>query len=150
MLCSHSPCAYISQHSKYALPQMAALAPSCGDSGVCESRRSNSHKAAHQQEGAVRGLHSWPVHRILQGLIAAVAAAGFVMKTYWHKIKSFFGRSESKSLADEEDANPDLAGYLLLSMASANNFFRRMFSTSKVLSRLASGTFMRPGLLRQR
>jgi hypothetical protein len=44
---------------------------------------------------------------ILQGLIAALAAAGFVMKAYWYKIKSFFGKSESKSLADEEDADPD-------------------------------------------
>ena len=44
---------------------------------------------------------------ILQGLIAAVAAAGFVMKAYWYKIKSLFGKSESKSLADEEDADPD-------------------------------------------
>ena len=44
---------------------------------------------------------------ILQGLIAAVAAAGFVMKAYWYKIKSFFGKSESKNLADEEDADPD-------------------------------------------
>ena len=44
---------------------------------------------------------------ILQGLIAALAAAGFVMKAYWYKIKSLFGKSESKSLADEEDADPD-------------------------------------------
>ena len=44
---------------------------------------------------------------ILQGLIAAVAAAGFVMKAYWYKFKSFFGKSESKSLANEEDADPD-------------------------------------------
>ncbi len=44
---------------------------------------------------------------ILQGLIAAVAAAGFVMKAYWYKIRSLFGRPESKSLADEEDADPD-------------------------------------------
>lgn len=44
---------------------------------------------------------------ILQGLIAAVAAAGFVMKAYWFKIKNLFGKSESKRLADEEDAGPD-------------------------------------------
>jgi len=44
---------------------------------------------------------------ILQGLIAALAAAGLVMKAYWYKIKSFFGKSESNSLADEEDADPD-------------------------------------------
>ena len=44
---------------------------------------------------------------ILQGLIAAVAAAGFFMKTYWFKLKSFFGKSKSKSFADEEDAGPD-------------------------------------------
>ena len=107
MSCSHSPYAYVSLPSRYALPQMATRAPSCSDSGVSESRRSNGDKAAQQQEGAVRALHSWPVHRILQGLIAAVAAAFFVMKACWFKIKSFFGKSESKSLADEEDADPD-------------------------------------------
>ena len=44
---------------------------------------------------------------IVQGLIVAVTAAGFAMKAYWYKIRSLFGRSESKSLADKEDADPN-------------------------------------------
>ena len=43
---------------------------------------------------------------ILQGLIAGLAAAAVVMKTYWYRIKSFFGKTESKSLL-EEDEEPD-------------------------------------------
>lgn len=43
---------------------------------------------------------------ILQGLIAVVAAVGFVMKACWYKIKNLFRRSESKNMADEEDADP--------------------------------------------
>jgi hypothetical protein len=44
---------------------------------------------------------------ILQGLIAGLAVAAVVMRTYWYKIKGFFGRSESKSLSDEEDFDSD-------------------------------------------
>ena len=44
---------------------------------------------------------------ILQGLIAGLAAAAVVMKTYWYKIKSFFGKSDAKTLADEESATVD-------------------------------------------
>ena len=39
---------------------------------------------------------------ILQGLIAGLAAAAVVMKTYWYKIKSFFVKSDPKSLLDED------------------------------------------------
>ena len=39
---------------------------------------------------------------ILQGLIAGLAAAAVVMKTYWYKIKSFFVKSDSKSLLDDD------------------------------------------------
>ena len=44
---------------------------------------------------------------ILQGLIAALAAAAVVMRTYWYKIKGFFGKSESKSLTEEEGFDTD-------------------------------------------
>tara|TARA_B100000315_G_scaffold58113_2_gene52530 strand:+ start:21777 stop:22013 length:237 start_codon:yes stop_codon:yes gene_type:complete len=44
---------------------------------------------------------------ILQGLIAALAAAAVVMKTYWYKIKGFFGKAESKSLTEEEGFDTD-------------------------------------------
>ena len=44
---------------------------------------------------------------ILQGLIAALAAAAVVMRAYWYKIKGFFGKSESKSLTDEEGFDTD-------------------------------------------
>ena len=42
---------------------------------------------------------------ILQGLIAAVAAGLVVIKTYWYKIKTFFGKKDAKTLADEESGN---------------------------------------------
>jgi len=45
---------------------------------------------------------------ILQGLIAAVAAGLVVIKTYWYKIKTFFGKKDAKSLADEEGAGDEL------------------------------------------
>ena len=44
---------------------------------------------------------------ILQGLIAALAATAVVMRTYWYKIKGFFGKSESKSLTEEEGFDTD-------------------------------------------
>ena len=40
---------------------------------------------------------------ILQGLIAGIAAGLVVMKTYWHKIKTFFGKTPSRRLTDEEN-----------------------------------------------
>ena len=45
---------------------------------------------------------------ILQGLIAAIAAGVVVMKTYWYKIKRFFGKTDTTSLADEESTPDDL------------------------------------------
>ncbi len=45
---------------------------------------------------------------ILQRLIAAIAAGLVVMKTYWYKIKTFFGKTGTKSIADEESAKDEL------------------------------------------
>ena len=45
---------------------------------------------------------------ILQGLIAAIAAGLVVIKAYWYKIKTFFGKKDAKSLADEEGAGDEL------------------------------------------
>jgi len=42
---------------------------------------------------------------ILQGLIAAIAAGLVVIKTYWYKIKKFFGKKDAKTLEDEESGN---------------------------------------------
>lgn len=44
---------------------------------------------------------------ILQGLIAGLAAAAVVMRTYWYRIKSFFSRSESKSSLQSEESETD-------------------------------------------
>ena len=41
---------------------------------------------------------------VLQGLIAGIAVAGFTVKTYWYKLRSFFGNSQPTSLLDEEDS----------------------------------------------
>ncbi len=41
---------------------------------------------------------------ILQGIIAGLAVAGLTIKTYWYRLKSLFGRSESSSLLEEEEA----------------------------------------------
>jgi len=38
---------------------------------------------------------------IIQSLIASVAAAGYVIRIYWHKIVSFFSRKKDVS-ADKE------------------------------------------------
>lgn len=40
---------------------------------------------------------------ILQGLIAGIAVAGFAIKSYWYRIRSFFGKDTPTSLLDEED-----------------------------------------------
>ncbi|MEP0201353.1 MAG: hypothetical protein ABJ084_10710 [Halioglobus sp.] len=40
---------------------------------------------------------------ILQGLIAGIAVAGFTIKTYWYKLRSFFGKDQPSSLLEEED-----------------------------------------------
>lgn len=39
---------------------------------------------------------------LIQGLIAGIAAAALVIKTYWYRIKSFFGRGQSSDISDEE------------------------------------------------
>ena len=40
---------------------------------------------------------------ILQGIIAGIAVVGFTIKSYWYKIRGFFGKSGSTSLLDEEE-----------------------------------------------
>ena len=40
---------------------------------------------------------------ILQGLIAGLALAGFTIKSYWYRIKAFFGKSSSDSLLDADE-----------------------------------------------
>jgi len=44
---------------------------------------------------------------ILQGLIAAIAAGLVVIKAYWYKIKTFFGKKDARTLVDEEGENVD-------------------------------------------
>jgi hypothetical protein len=39
---------------------------------------------------------------ILQGLIAGIAVAGFTIKTYWYKLRSFFGKNQTASLLDDD------------------------------------------------
>jgi hypothetical protein len=43
---------------------------------------------------------------ILQGLIAGVAVAGFTIKSYWYKIRAYFGKEARTSLLDDEDDPP--------------------------------------------
>jgi hypothetical protein len=40
---------------------------------------------------------------ILQGIIAGIAVVGFTIKSYWYKIRGFFGKSGSSSLLEEEE-----------------------------------------------
>lgn len=40
---------------------------------------------------------------ILQGIIAAIAVVGFTIKSYWYKIRGFFGKGGSSSLLEEEE-----------------------------------------------
>ena len=44
---------------------------------------------------------------ILQGLIAGIAVSWFVIKTYWYKLRSFFGKDTPSSLLEEEESLPD-------------------------------------------
>jgi len=44
---------------------------------------------------------------ILQGIIASIAVAGFTIKSYWYKIRAFFGRGGSASLLEEEEKATD-------------------------------------------
>lgn len=41
---------------------------------------------------------------ILQGIIAGIAVAGLTIKTYWYRLKSLFGKTETSSLLEEEEA----------------------------------------------
>ena len=40
---------------------------------------------------------------ILQGIIAGIAVAGFTIKSYWYKIRAFFGKKAPTSLLEEDD-----------------------------------------------
>lgn len=40
---------------------------------------------------------------ILQGIIAGIAVVGFTIKSYWYKIRGFFGKGGSSSLLEEEE-----------------------------------------------
>ena len=44
---------------------------------------------------------------ILQGLIAGIAVSWFVIKTYWYKLRSFFGKNTPSSLLEEEESLSD-------------------------------------------
>ncbi len=44
---------------------------------------------------------------ILQGIIASIAVAGFTIKSYWYRIRTFFGRGGSASLLEEEERATD-------------------------------------------
>ena len=48
---------------------------------------------------------------LLQGLLAGFAAAGVVIKTYWHRILAFFQReknsAETPNTAEDEVSEPD-------------------------------------------
>mgnify|MGYP006074860297 CR=1 FL=1 len=39
---------------------------------------------------------------ILQGIIAGIAVAGFTIKSYWYRIRAYFGKQAHTSLLDEE------------------------------------------------
>jgi hypothetical protein len=40
---------------------------------------------------------------ILQGIIAGIAVVGLTIKTYWYKIRGFFGKGSSVSLLEDDD-----------------------------------------------
>lgn len=40
---------------------------------------------------------------ILQGIIAGIAVVGFTIKSYWYKIRGFFGKGGSSSLLEEDE-----------------------------------------------
>ena len=40
---------------------------------------------------------------ILQGIIAGLAVVAFTVKSYWYKIRGFFGKTAPKGLLDEDE-----------------------------------------------
>jgi len=40
---------------------------------------------------------------VLQGIIAGIAVIGFTIKSYWYKIRGFFGKGAPTSLLDEDE-----------------------------------------------
>lgn len=44
---------------------------------------------------------------VLQGIIAGIAVVGLTVKTYWYKIRGFFGKKSPTSLLDEEADKAD-------------------------------------------
>lgn len=44
---------------------------------------------------------------ILQGVIAAVAAASFTLKMYWYRIRGFFSREKAVVQAEDQEQKAD-------------------------------------------
>lgn len=44
---------------------------------------------------------------ILQGLIAGIAIASLTIKTYWYRIRAFFGKESPTSLLDDDTDTQD-------------------------------------------
>lgn len=44
---------------------------------------------------------------LLQGIIAGIALAGFTIKSYWYKIRAFFGKESPTSLLDDDDESDE-------------------------------------------
>lgn len=40
---------------------------------------------------------------VLQGIIAGIAVIGFTIKSYWYKIRGFFGKGAPTSLLEEDE-----------------------------------------------
>jgi hypothetical protein len=40
---------------------------------------------------------------ILQGIIAGLAITAFTIKSYWYKVRGFFGKAAPKVLLDEDE-----------------------------------------------
>ena len=54
-------------------------------------------------QGAFTYLDPGTGSMILQGVIAAIAVVGFTIKSYWYKIRAFFGKGGSASLLDDDE-----------------------------------------------
>ncbi|MCP4842410.1 MAG: hypothetical protein GY887_11825 [Halieaceae bacterium] len=54
-------------------------------------------------QGAFAYLDPGTGSMILQGVIAAIAVVGFTIKSYWYKIRAFFGKGGSASLLDDDE-----------------------------------------------
>ncbi|MCP4953868.1 MAG: hypothetical protein GY922_18680 [Proteobacteria bacterium] len=54
-------------------------------------------------QGAFAYLDPGTGSMVLQGVIAAIAVVGFTIKSYWYKIRAFFGKGGSASLLDDDE-----------------------------------------------